>query len=285
MPLPAFWQPCSPPSQTRTQLVLEPSSPPLHPTATHTHCATAQHTLKQMPARAPLDLTLILAASVPQLGIGLAGTLPWHLARELKYFRQVTTGHVVIMGRRTWESIPPRFRPLPNRTNVVLSRTLAAERGGATNDNGSDKDGAKVVYAASLDDALAAAAAVAGPGSGPAAAAPPQVFIIGGAQLYTTALSHPATRHVLLTEVRRDPTAGPAHDGNVAADDAIKCDTFFSAFPWYPKGQDPPANSAWTRGSTADLAAFVGESVELPASSVREKGFEYEFTYWTKGAE
>lgn len=91
-------------------------------------------------------LILILAAAVPSLGIGLNGTLPWHLPRELKYFRQVTTtypqavdnkegvtppsvsndvkGGIVIMGRRTWESIPTRFRPLNGRINIVISSTL-----------------------------------------------------------------------------------------------------------------------------------------------------------------
>lgn len=89
-------------------------------------------------------LILVLAAAVPSMGIGLNGTLPWHLSKELKYFRQVTTttpepvniptkpsesqdvtGGIVIMGRRTWESIPPKFRPLANRINIVLSSKLA----------------------------------------------------------------------------------------------------------------------------------------------------------------
>lgn len=55
--------------------------------------------------------------------IGRDGTLPWHLPEDLKHFRALTTGATVLMGRRTWESLPPRFRPLPGRRNVVLSRT------------------------------------------------------------------------------------------------------------------------------------------------------------------
>lgn len=53
--------------------------------------------------------------------IGAAGGLPWHLPEDLALFRRLTTGSTVVMGRRTWESLPERFRPLPGRTNVVLT--------------------------------------------------------------------------------------------------------------------------------------------------------------------
>ena len=53
--------------------------------------------------------------------IGVAGRLPWHLPEDLALFRELTTGSTVVMGRRTWESLPDRFRPLPGRTNVVLT--------------------------------------------------------------------------------------------------------------------------------------------------------------------
>jgi dihydrofolate reductase len=53
--------------------------------------------------------------------IGLAGRLPWHLPEDLALFRELTMGGTVVMGRRTWESLPDRFRPLPGRTNVVLT--------------------------------------------------------------------------------------------------------------------------------------------------------------------
>jgi dihydrofolate reductase len=54
--------------------------------------------------------------------IGRDGGLPWHLPEDLAHFRTVTSGHPVIMGRATWDSLPERFRPLPGRTNIVLSR-------------------------------------------------------------------------------------------------------------------------------------------------------------------
>ena len=53
--------------------------------------------------------------------IGVDGGLPWHLPEDLALFRRLTTGSTVVMGRRTWESLPDRFRPLPGRTNVVLT--------------------------------------------------------------------------------------------------------------------------------------------------------------------
>ena len=53
--------------------------------------------------------------------IGADGRLPWHLPEDLALFRRLTMGSTVVMGRRTWESLPDRFRPLPGRTNVVLT--------------------------------------------------------------------------------------------------------------------------------------------------------------------
>ena len=74
-------------------------------------------------------VTLIVAATKNN-GIGQAGKLPWHLPQEMQYFARVTTGepdgigkkNAVVMGRATWESIPRRFRPLPGRINLVISR-------------------------------------------------------------------------------------------------------------------------------------------------------------------
>jgi dihydrofolate reductase len=54
--------------------------------------------------------------------IGRGGDIPWSLPEDQRYFRQITASHPVIMGRRTWDSLPPRFRPLPNRANLVVTR-------------------------------------------------------------------------------------------------------------------------------------------------------------------
>ena len=55
--------------------------------------------------------------------IGKDNTLIWHLPADMKYFKEKTTGHCVITGRKNYESIPEKFRPLPNRTNIVITRT------------------------------------------------------------------------------------------------------------------------------------------------------------------
>jgi dihydrofolate reductase len=63
--------------------------------------------------------------------IGAQGQLPWHVPEDLRHFAQLTTGHTVLMGRRTWDGLPPRFRPLPNRRNLVLTRDAAWREPGA----------------------------------------------------------------------------------------------------------------------------------------------------------
>jgi dihydrofolate reductase len=64
--------------------------------------------------------------------IGADGALPWHLPEDMALFRRLTTGSTVVMGRRTWESLPERFRPLPGRTNVVLTSDPEWSADGAT---------------------------------------------------------------------------------------------------------------------------------------------------------
>lgn len=63
--------------------------------------------------------------------IGTKGELPWHLPEDLAFFKSVTAGHPVIMGRATWDSLPPRFRPLPGRRNIVVTRNPAWGEAGA----------------------------------------------------------------------------------------------------------------------------------------------------------
>ncbi|MBK1681234.1 dihydrofolate reductase [Rhodocyclus tenuis] len=140
---------------------------------------------------ATAEQLLTLIAVVAQNGaIGRDNGLLWHLPEDLRHFRATTRGRTVIMGRRTWESLPPAFRPLPGRHNVVLTR-----------DQGFAAEGASVVH--TLPDALA----IAGAG---------EVFVIGGAELYRQAL--PLAQRLVLTEVAADAD-GDAFFPPVAADE------------------------------------------------------------------
>lgn len=134
-------------------------------------------------------MKLALIAGVARNGvIGGDNRLLWHLPEDMRFFRATTLGAPVIMGRRTWESLPERFRPLPGRHNIVLTRQAGFSAAGAS-------------VARSLDEALALAAN----GSQPP---PARAFVIGGEQLYREALPH--AHELLLTEIDRD-FDGDAH--------------------------------------------------------------------------
>lgn len=110
------------------------------------------------------ELVLIAALTRDRL-IGKGGRLPWHIPADLKRFKQLTTGYTVIMGRRTWESLP---RPLPQRHNIVLSTTRPTHSEAIAPDTLLD-------VVPSLDAALRRAST-------------PKIFIIGGATLYAQTL-------------------------------------------------------------------------------------------------
>jgi dihydrofolate reductase len=107
--------------------------------------------------------------------IGADGAIPWHVPEDLTYFKNVTSGSPVIMGRRTWQSLPDQFRPLLGRHNIVISRDTAFRAAGA-------------VVAHSLDAALAAAASLAS-----------DAWIIGGGAVYAGAMN--VLREVHVTEI------------------------------------------------------------------------------------
>lgn len=119
----------------------------------------------------------LIAAVARNRAIGNDGRLLWHLPEDMRHFRQSTSGKTVIMGRKTWESLPPAFRPLPQRNNIVVSHNP-----------GYAADGARV--AISLDDAIALAGDE------------DEVFVIGGGTLYRQTL--PLAERLYLTEVAVD---------------------------------------------------------------------------------
>jgi dihydrofolate reductase len=106
-------------------------------------------------------IALVVAHSENRV-IGRDGGLPWHLPSDMRHFKEVTAGRPVIMGRKTYESIPQKFRPLPGRRNLVLSA------------NGFADEGAEV-----FGDLASALAACDG-----------DRFVIGGGEIYRQALNH-----------------------------------------------------------------------------------------------
>jgi len=109
--------------------------------------------------------------------IGKQGQLPWHLPEDLAHFKRTTLGQPVVMGRVTWESLPEKFRPLPGRTNVVVSRKTTF-----------NATGAQVVSSLEAAMALFPSTEV--------------VWLIGGAQLYAQAL--PLVSQIVVTEIDAD---------------------------------------------------------------------------------
>lgn len=141
----------------------------------------------------------IIVAYDQNRGIGKNNMLPWQLPEDMKRFAKLTKGesadkqNAVIMGRKTWESIPEKFRPLPGRINVVLSRQVEYNL-----PNG-------VLHFSSLNDALSALENE----------QINQIFLIGGSSLYAEGLQHPQCKNIFVTEIKG----------------TFECDTFFPALP------------------------------------------------------
>ncbi|MCH8489303.1 MAG: dihydrofolate reductase [Oceanicaulis sp.] len=149
-----------------------------------------------------MSVPIALVVAVARNGvIGRDGDLPWRISSDLKRFKQVTRGKPVVMGRKTWDSLPRK--PLPGRVNIVISRTLAEAPG--------------ALVRRDLDAALEAAQAAA------LADSAAEICIIGGAQIYAAVLAR-ASR-IYLTEVAlapqgdsRFPALDPAHWREVSAE-------------------------------------------------------------------
>ncbi len=140
----------------------------------------------------------IVVACDGSRGIGKAGGLPWKLPGEMAYFKRITSEassgkqNAVVMGRTTYESIPPKFRPLQGRFNVVLSRAADYAPRGAISTSSLENALELLDDRDDID----------------------RVFVIGGGQVYRDALAHPLCTQAYVTRVK----------GNFA------CDTFLPAF-------------------------------------------------------
>jgi len=151
-----------------------------------------------------LHLTAIVAMTADRV-IGRAGTLPWHLPEDLAFFKRVTSGHPVVMGRKTFESIG---RPLPKRRNIVLTRDPAWSA-----------PGVEVIH---RPEDLVELPGLEG-----------QVFVIGGAEIYAALL--PATADLLVSHVFADhpgDTRFPEFAGTFAHSEVVETHPDFEVRRW-----------------------------------------------------
>jgi dihydrofolate reductase len=161
---------------------------------------------------------VLVAAVARGAVIGRDGGIPWRLPEDLAHFRELTMGHSVVMGRRTWESLPDRFRPLPGRANVVVTRNSDWSAEGADR-------------AASVEDALRLLEAE------------PEVFVIGGGEIYAAALPYADELH--LTEIKAEvegdttfPTWDPGEFEEASRETHVSADGTQFAFVAYRRRRD-----------------------------------------------
>jgi dihydrofolate reductase len=148
--------------------------------------------------------------------IGKDNAMPWHLPEDLAHFKRLTQGCPVVMGRKTWDSLPPRFRPLPGRSNIVVTRQSDWQADGA-------------LRAASLPEALRVCGDA------------PDIWVIGGADIYRQA--EPLAVRAEVTEIAQDyagdayaPVLGPAWQETARAPQLAASGLSF-AFVTYQKNQ------------------------------------------------
>lgn len=177
--------------------------------------------------------SIIVAASQNGI-IGANNQLPWRLPADMERFKELTMGHTLIMGRKTYESLPPKMRPLPGRMTIALTRAEAAI---VPIDH-------RLKVAFDLEQALneAAAAEDAARKSDLDGYLDPEIFVCGGAQVYSEAL--PLCDYVYLTVVERD------YEGDVS-------------FP-YPELLVPGTEFAECAGATWERTASKPGEGELP---------------------
>ena len=169
--------------------------------------------------------------------------------------------NAVIMGRKTWESIPPRFRPLKDRLNVVITRTPDEFRKklGKEVDGGKEGHVDGPIVSSSVGDALVQISEGAGP-SGDVHVE--RVFVIGGATIYEQALKLEQARRVLLTKIQQE----------------YECDTFFSED--LGRASEGGGKKTWRKATRAEVEGFTGE--EINEDGVEEQGVRFDFCMYER---
>jgi len=197
------------------------------------------------------DIAAVVAATASSRGIGTNGELPWRLAPDMKHFKKVTSTppspgltNAVIMGRKTWESIPLKFRPLGGRTNIILTRQ------GKDSILSKDDDG--IIIASSLNDATDKLSALKNVGN---------IYVVGGGQVYREALETGIVGRVIYTEVSNLPQ-----------------ELQFDA--WFPELKEED----WERRAYSDTSSTSGDGDKQVAEihTDENSGIQYSFLDFVK---
>lgn len=195
------------------------------------------------------QVSIIVAALLPSLGIGYKNKLPWRLRKELRYFKDVTAKKIspnrinaVIMGRKTWDSIPVKFRPLDHRYNVVLTKQDVSQF--EQTEEVKFANDIEVVLEELLHDEKIG-----------------RIFIIGGCEIYTKCLVNGLVDNLLLTQIE------------INNGDAFEMDTFLD--------KDYIFNN-FERADKSELQKFIGEGIVLPDEPITEGEFTYEYTLYKR---
>lgn len=221
--------------------------------STTTSISQEQSTTTPNPTMAKPSLTLILAAT-PSLGIGKNGTLPWpQLKKEMGYFARVTKRvapgsrkvNAVLMGRKTWDSIPAKFRPLKDRLNIVITRNVEEFTHSLDKKEGGVEG---PIVASGVVDALKQLEEK--------KEEVERIYVIGGASVYQTALELPQTKRVLLTKIHSE----------------YECDTFFPV--------NLEESAVWRRAGREEVEEYTGEKVG--EDGVEEQGVRFEFCLYER---
>jgi dihydrofolate reductase len=243
--------------------------------------STSNNSNQEEPTMPPTKTSLtLIVATTPSLGIGNKGTLPWPaLKSEMGYFARVTkrppvgspkVKNAVIMGRKTWESIPPRFRPLKERVNVVVSRNPGFAIQSDASEAKESGVGDDVFVVESLEEAIrrlnevskqnGASYDSAASGNFESASSVGKVFVIGGSSIYAEALKMRETDRILMTKIRKE----------------YECDT---TFPVDVEGEEGK-EEGWEQCEEREWSEFTGEPIG--GNLKEDSGVEFEFLMFEK---
>ena len=218
-------------------------------------------------------MTVSLVAAVARRGvIGRDGGIPWRLPEDMARFRDLTMGRPVVMGRRTWESLPDRFRPLPGRGNVVVTRNPDWTAQGADR-------------AASFEDAVGLLEAE------------PEIFVIGGGEIYAAAL--PYADELLLTEIDADidgdttfPAWNPGEFEEVSRERHVSTEGTPFSFATYRRRGTPETQLAalghvdhLLRAADIEYWLFGGWAVDFHAGRITRPHFDVDIAVWKDDVE